>query len=425
MRILGCIADDITGATDVASAIARAGSATALFFGVPAEDEPIPHGCEAVVIALKSRTSPSAEAVEDSLAAQTWLMRQGFPTLYFKYCSTFDSTPEGNIGPVSEALMERAGSPLVIHAPGYPENGRTVYQGHLFVGSVPLSESSMRDHPLTPMTDSNLQRVLAAQSRAPVRVLPIGVIAQGAEAISDGLSTARAGDAGHVIADTIAPDDLVALADATVDQPLLAGGAAFAGAVTRSRRHRDVSPHPLGAGDSSATPAAVLAGSASTATAAQIDDFAERWPALRLEMDALMRQDVVADILAWAEERLPHGPVLIAPRSDQESVQRAHDRYGRDVAAARIEEVLAEVARTLVASGLRRLIVAGGETSGAVAAALGLTSVLVGEDIARGVPWVYAPERDLALAFKSGNFGGPRFFREALGEPAGDGAGDA
>ncbi|MFN3297113.1 3-oxo-tetronate kinase, partial [Caldimonas sp.] len=221
MTVLGVIADDFTGATDVASMLVRAGMRTVQVIGVP--DGPPPKA-DAVVVALKSRTIPAAQAVADSLAALRWLQAAGAKQFYFKYCSTFDSTPAGNIGPVTEALLEALGSDFTIACPAFPENGRTVFRGHLFVGDQLLSDSGMRHHPLTPMTDANLVKVLQAQSRGRVGLLRYDTVGQGVQAVRERLAQLRAEGVRLAVADAIDNDDLRTLAAACAGLPLITAG---------------------------------------------------------------------------------------------------------------------------------------------------------------------------------------------------------
>ncbi|MEO6880277.1 MAG: 3-oxo-tetronate kinase [Mycobacteriaceae bacterium] len=410
--VLGCVADDITGASDLADALVQAGLATVQVFGVPADDVRLP-ACDAVVVALKSRTCPADDAVEQSLTAARWLRTRGTERTFFKYCSTFDSTPAGNIGPVADALRAEDGAqtPLV-HCPAYPVNERTLYRGYLFVGDVLLSKSGMREHPLTPMTDANLVRVLGAQTPAPVGLLALPQVRRGSEAVAARLGELAADGVVHVLADALDDDDLAATAQAITRHPLAAGGAAFGaawGAALAPTRAGSASPRPT----APTGRAAVLVGSASTATAAQVATAETSWPVLRLDPEALAGGDGVASVLRWVREHMVDGPVLVTADTSADGIRSARERFG-DGAAARVEATLAEVAVGLLEQGVRRLVVAGGETSGAVAAALHLTHVQVGPQICPGVPWTLSGAPELAVAFKSGNFGGESFFADAF-----------
>ncbi|MBC7730706.1 MAG: four-carbon acid sugar kinase family protein [Bacteriovorax sp.] len=444
--ILGIIADDFTGATDVASMLVRAGMRTVQVIGVPQVPAQLPHGAlqrppegahpawggpapdgatvdaDAVVIALKTRNVPAAEAVRESLAALRWLQAAGMRQCYFKYCSTFDSTPAGNIGPVTEALMEALGADFTIACPAFPENGRTVFCGHLFVGDELLSDSGMRHHPLTPMTDANLVRVLQAQSRRRVGLLRRDVVARGVVAVLGRIDALRADGIGIAVADAVDNDDLRSLAAACADLPLLTAGSGLAlglPAVYAQRGWLTPDAHaaeldPAGGG------AAVLAGSCSLATNAQV----QRWqqaghPAFAIDPRALARgEPVAAQALAWAQSQGAGVPVLVYATSSGEELKTVQAELGAMQAGALVEQCLASIARGLVEYGVRRLVVAGGETSGAVVQALGVTRLRIGAAICPGVPWTQAEGRTdgatLHLALKSGNFGGPEFFDEAL-----------
>ncbi len=417
---LGVIADDFTGATDVASMLVRAGMRTVQVIGVP--DDGVQVDADAVVIALKTRTVPAADAVRESLAALRWLQAAGMRQCYFKYCSTFDSTAAGNIGPVTEALMQALGADFTIACPAFPENGRTIFRGHLFVGDELLSDSGMRHHPLTPMTDANLVRVLQAQCERRVGLLRYDLIAQGAAAVRERIAALRADGITLAVADAVDNDDLRVLADACADLPLLTAGSGLALGLPAVYAERGwlVPDADAAALDAAAGAGALLAGSCSLATNAQV----QRWqqagrPALAIDPRALARgEPVAADALRWAQSQPPDQAVLIyatAPAADLQAVQA---ELGAQRAGALVEDCLAQIARGLVAQGLRRLVVAGGETSGAVVQALAVRQLRIGAAICPGVPWTQAEGRPaddpLHLALKSGNFGGPDFFAEAL-----------
>ncbi len=417
--ILGVIADDFTGATDVASMLVRAGMRTVQVIGVP--DGPAP-SADAVVVALKSRTVPAADAVRESLAALRWLQAAGMRQCYFKYCSTFDSTPAGNIGPVTEALLDALGTDFTIACPAFPENGRTVFRGHLFVGDELLSDSGMRHHPLTPMTDANLVRVLQAQSRRRVGLLRYDTIAAGAAAVHARIDALRADGVAIAIADATTNDDLRTLAAACGELPLLTAGSGLAlGLPARYAERGWLTPDARAAElDPASGAAAVLAGSCSLATNAQVARWREAGrPALAIDPRALARgEPVAAAALRWAEARLPREPVLVYATMPPEQLKDVQSELGTAPAGALVEACLAQIARGLVERGVRRLVVAGGETSGAVVQALGVTQLRIGAAICPGVPWTQAEgtalDAPLHLALKSGNFGGPDFFEEAL-----------
>ncbi len=414
--LLGCIADDFTGATDLANTLTRRGMHTVQTIGLPQGNAP---EADAIVVALKSRTIPAPDAVAQSIAACRWLKANGARQIFFKYCSTFDSTDDGNIGPVADALLDELGAGFTIACPAFPENKRTIYLGHLFGGNELLSDSSMRNHPLTPMRDANLVRVLGRQTQHRVGLVPYADVKRGALAITDRFAALQAEGARHAIVDAVEDVDLENIGAACMSLPLVTGGSGVALGLpanfirTGRLKQRDgARPLPKVGGH-----AAVLAGSCSAATLAQVAAMRAKAPAFALDPMALHadRAAAVAEVLAWASSRLEKGPVLIHSTAEPEAVSRAQAALGREAAGALVEESIAAIARDLVARGVRRLVVAGGETSGAVVSALGVTALEIGPQIAPGVPATLSyGEPRLALALKSGNFGGPDFFTEAL-----------
>jgi uncharacterized protein YgbK (DUF1537 family) len=414
--LLGCIADDFTGGTDLAATLVRQGMRTVQTIGVP--PAALPAGIDAVVVALKSRTAPVESAVTESLAALRYLREAGCRQFYFKYCSTFDSTPRGNIGPVADALMDALGASFTTACPAFPANGRTVYKGNLFVGDVPLAESGMRHHPLTPMTDSNLVRVLQAQTARKVGVVDHGAVARGAAAISGRFAELRAAGCGYAIVDAIADADLAALGEACAGMTLVTGGSGAAlGLPANFRRagllaaHGDAARLPRVEG-----PRAVVSGSCSAATNAQVAYMRERHPAFHVDPLALAHgEDVVAAALAWARERIAREPVLIYATAPPDDVKAVQAQFGVERAGALVEDALARIGTGLVEQGVRRLVVAGGETSGALVKALGVRALMIGPEIDPGVPWTVTvgTPQPMALALKSGNFGTTDFFVKA------------
>jgi len=418
MTVLGVIADDFTGATDVASMLVRAGLRTRQVIGVPQGDAP---DADAIVVALKSRTTPAADAVRESLAALRWLQAAGAHRFYFKVCSTFDSTPAGNIGPVAEALMETLGAEIAIACPAFPENGRTVFRGHLFVGDQLLSETGMRTHPLTPMADANLVRVLQAQSRGKVGLVRHDTVARGAAAVAQRLAALHSEGVRLAIADAVDDDDLRALAQAATEQPLVVAGSGVALGLPDVYAVRGwVTPDADAAQlDAVGGHAAVLSGSCSSATNAQVQHWLQSGrPGFRVDPRALAAgEPVAAQALAWAHERLADAPLIYATAAPDE-VKAVQATLGVDAAGALVERCLAEVARGLQEAGVRRFVVAGGETSGAVVQALSVHTLRIGATIDPGVPWTQAEGRPLLLALKSGNFGSVDFFAKALAQVA-------
>jgi uncharacterized protein YgbK (DUF1537 family) len=416
--LLGAIADDLTGATDLANVLVRAGMRTIQTVGVPPDDVAL-DDVDAVVVALKSRTIPAADAVALSLASLVWLQRHGVRQTFFKYCSTFDSTDAGNIGPVADALRAALGTPFAIVCPAFPENRRTIYAGNLFVDGVPLSESPMRSHPLTPMTDANLVRVLARQTRARVGLIPYAVVRDGAEAIRRAADALAKAGYGYAVVDALEDAHLLAIGSAVRDAALVTGGSGVAMGLPANFRNAGLLPRTaapaerprIGGG------AAVLAGSCSSATLEQIATMAQTHRAFAIDPLALAGDPsaTVAAALAWAGDQLPRGPALIYASQPPDAVARTQAALGRDTAAALVEDALAAIARGLAQLGVRRFVIAGGETSGAVVGALNVHVLRIGEQIAPGVPWTTALDGPpLALALKSGNFGGADFFTRAL-----------
>ena len=416
--LLGCIADDFTGATDLASMIVRNGMRTVQLIGVPGSDTPVPDA-DAVVVALKSRTAPVGQAVGESLAALEWLRRAGCRQFFFKYCSTFDSTDEGNIGPVADALVAALDCGFALANPAFPANARSVYQGHLFVGGALLNESGMENHQLTPMKDANLVRVLGRQTDGTVGLVPYATVEQGADAIRRAMTALKEQGRRYAIVDAVSDAHLIEIGRAAEHHALITGGSGVAMGLPENFRRAGVLPART---DSAALPsvsghAAVLAGSCSRATLFQIGTAREHVPTL--ELDPLGTPDAAAlsaHALAWAEGRLETRPVVIAASAPPDKVAALQQRLGRDAAGALVEHALAAIAEGLVARGVRRLVVAGGETSGAVVSRLGVRSLRIGAEIDPGVPWTYAEgaAAPLLLALKSGNFGARDFFLKAF-----------
>lgn len=418
--LLGCIADDFTGATDLANNLVRAGMRVLQTIGVP--DAPIEVDVDAVVVSLKSRTIAPAEAVAQSLAACDWLRAQGAQQIYFKYCSTFDSTAQGNIGPVIDALMQRLETDFTIATPAFPDVGRTVFKGHLFVGDVLLNESGMQNHPLTPMKDPNLLRVLQPQTTHRVGLIDYSVVAQGAQAVRSQIQTLRQQGVGIAIVDAVSNADLYRLAPALSDLPLVTAGSGVAIGLPANfsiQPNSQAALLPLASGSK-----AIVSGSCSRATNAQVADFLKKGGAsfvvdpLRLIDGAQALQAIVQEALDWARPKLGEQPVLVYSTAAPESLQAVQSRLGVEQAGALVERTLATIAQGLVAAGVGQLIVAGGETSGAVVQALGMSQLQIGPQIDPGVPWCAGRTRPgdklVHVALKSGNFGSVDFFSKAF-----------
>jgi uncharacterized protein YgbK (DUF1537 family) len=415
--LLGAVADDFTGATDLCSMLVRNGMRTVQLIGVPEPGLVLPEA-DAAVVALKSRTAPVDEAVARSVAALDWLGRQGARQFLFKYCSTFDSTPEGNIGPVADALLDALGTDFTIACPAFPETGRTIYQGHLFVGELLLSDTHMRHHPLTPMTDASLVRVLQGQTRRKVGLVPFAVVRKGPEAIRERFAQLRAEGCAYAVTDAVLDEDLRRLGEACRDLALITGGSGIAMGLPDNFRTAGLLREG-GAADALPAirgPEVVLAGSCSAATLGQVEAFAAGRPALRLDPAHLAEGWDPAEAVRWARERMGEGPVLVYASAPPEQVRVVQERLGRERAGSMVEGAMAAIARGLVEAGARRFVVAGGETSGAVVEALGVKGLVIGPVIDPGVPATVSLGREppLALALKSGNFGAPDFFQKAF-----------
>ena len=422
--LLGCIADDFTGATDLANNLVRAGMRTVQTIGVPESADAVV--ADAIVVALKSRTVPATDAVAQSLKAYQWLKAQGVSQIYFKYCSTFDSTPAGNIGPVTDALLDAIhgeGKGFTIVCPAFPENQRTIFNGHLFVGEQLLSDSGMRDHPLTPMTDANLVRVMQAQTKRRVGLVNYATVSKGADAIKAAFQNLQDQGYGVAVVDAISNTDLMAMGAALAGMPLVTAGSGVAIGLPQNWRatgqlapsdHADQLPPPSGY-------QAVISGSCSVATNQQVAVWRDAGlPALAVDPLGLANGTTTADAAAdWARQHLPKGPVLVYATAAPEAVREIQAQLGVAAAGALVESALSRIAVSLIENGVRQLVVAGGETSGAVVQALAVARMAIGPQIDPGVPWtcvnaVAAGDEIVHVALKSGNFGTPDFFQKAF-----------
>jgi uncharacterized protein YgbK (DUF1537 family) len=414
--VLGAIADDFTGATDLANTLVNEGMRVVQVIGVP--DANADYGdADAVVVALKSRTAPVTKAISESLDALRWLQAEGAEQVLFKYCSTFDSTPQGNIGPVADALRDAIGCELALICPAFPKNGRTIYNGVLFVGELPLAESPMKDHPLTPMRDSNLMRLMEAQSDGKVGLIPTQVVKQGVEAIRDRVAALIAEGASYAVIDALDESDLRVIGQAAADHKLITGGSGIALGLPDNFRSRGL----IAKGQTATISATegrtlIIAGSCSTATRAQLTEAKAKWPHTKVDIDRVAAgEDVVSELTDWAMTQPDANPVIIYGSADPEEVAAIQKRYGMAASGKMMEDTLSALALRLADAGFQKLIVAGGETSGAVVSALNVNMLEIGPEIAPGVPWTQAlGARPLTLALKSGNFGQPSFFEDAL-----------
>jgi len=415
--LIGCIADDLTGATDLGVTLAREGLSVTQVNGMPERRLEIP-ASDAVVVALKSRTNPPAEAIAWSLASLEWLRARRAERIYFKYCSTFDSTPRGNIGPVTEALLGALDADFAVATPAYPRNGRTVYLGHLFVGEVLLSESGMRDHPLTPMTDASLVRVLAAQAKGRVGLLSFADVEAGADALRARAQKLRAAGHRHAILDATRDSHLVTAGEAFLDLALTTGGAGLGMGLARAlaQQGRVAPKDAQSLRPRSDGPGVVLSGSCSQATLGQIEAVRGRYPSFQLDpLELAKGAGHLEAALTWAHKQLGATPILLSASAPPQELALVRDALGQARAAELVEDAFRRIARELAASGVRNFVVAGGETSGAVVEALGVKALAIGPEIAPGVPWTAAVGGEpFRLALKSGNFGGPDFFTRAF-----------
>ena len=416
--LLGCIADDFTGATDLANMLVKGGMRTVQMIDVPAAK--LDFDVDAVVVALKTRTIAPDDAVAQSLAALAWLQANGAQQIYFKYCSTFDSTAKGNIGPVMDALMQELGTDFTIACPAFPENGRTIFRGYLYVGDMLLSESGMKDHPLTPMTDANLVRVLQPQTAHKVGLVKYDVVARGAAAVRERFAALKAEGVGAAVVDAVSDADLKTIGTACADMPLVTAGSGVGLGIALHHRDAGRLGHAATAAQLPriAGRSAVVSGSCSVATNAQVKHWIDagkaaiRVDTLKLAADA----GEVARIVDTALAAVAHGPVLAYATAAPDDVKRVQAALGVERAGQITEAALAAVARALVETGgVTKLVAAGGETSGAVVQALKVSALRIGPQIDPGVPWTLSTgAKPIALALKSGNFGTIDFFSKAL-----------
>ena len=419
--LLGSIADDYTGASDLANTLTKNGLRTVQTVGIPDPSLALPD-VDAVVVSLKIRSVPASDAVTAASSAERWLRQRGAGHVLYKICSTFDSTDAGNIGPVTEALSEAAGGGSVLVTPAFPETGRTVYLGHLFVGGQPLNESPLKDHPLNPMHDANLVRVLTRQSRNAVGLIDLTTIAAGPGAVKARLDSLRAAGVTAVIADAIFERDLETLGEVALKTPVSTGasglGLGLARALVRSGRISSGGATTADAIRPVGGLSAIVAGSCSKATLHQLDVAERSMPVLRLDPERLLAgPDEIAAAISWAGDRISAGPIVVAASAAPETVSRLQSLYGREASGHAIETATSIIAAELVERGVRRLVVAGGETSGAAVDRLAIPAFLIGPEIAPGVPvlrTVGNAQGDMLLALKSGNFGGEDFFTAAL-----------
>ncbi len=415
--LIGAIADDFTGATDLANTLVKEGMRTLQTIGVPRQPIDL-DGIDAIIVALKTRTIPASEAVKESLTVLDWLQRLEVRQVFFKYCSTFDSTDSGNIGPVADALLQALDTEMAIVCPAFPTNERTIYNGNLFVGDVLLSESSMKDHPLTPMTDANLVRLMGRQSQRDVGLVPYRTVTRGHEAIEEALIQLRSSGKSYGVVDAINDENLRVIGRAAEKLRLITGGSGVALGLPENFRRKgwlEKNQTPLFPAVSGG--AVVFSGSCSVATRRQLEYVSEKWPVYRIDPAEIAGgHDVAEMIVDWSRTKSLDTPIVIYSSSNPEDVASVQEKYGREKAGLMIENLFAEIAGLFPSEGRRKIIVAGGETSGAIVTALGVEALKIGPEIDPGVPWCETcGDTPLALALKSGNFGSVDFFEKALG----------
>ena len=408
--LLGCIGDDFTGSSDLANTLAKQGMSTVQYTGVPSVDAA--PDVEAGVVALKSRSIPVDEAVRQSLEALTWLKAQGCRQFFFKYCSTFDSTAEGNIGPVIDALAEALGSECVVVCPAFPGAGRTVYLGHLFVNDTLLNECGMQNHPLTPMTDPDIRRWLKPQTNNTIGHVPALTVFEGAASTKAALTNLSSDKRCLVVVDAIRDEDLMVIGEAAAELSLVTGGSGVALGLPENFRKQGLIDTSVNNWKGESGRCAILSGSCSRATREQLSVFGQENPTMEIQVADVMTGKVTSDTLcAWLVEQ--QGTPLVYSSADPAAVKLIQEKYGRDESANAIENLFSEVAQTLVKTGFNRLIIAGGETSGAVVEGLAIDTMEIGAEIDPGVPTMRAND-SLVIALKSGNFGTPDFFEKAI-----------
>ena len=414
---LGCIADDFTGATDLANMLVKGGLKTIQLLGNPSKEDVVP-SVDAVIIALKTRTIPVEEAIEQSLQALNWLKNAGAKQFFFKYCSTFDSTDEGNIGPVIDALMEALETRFTIACPAFPETERTIFKGHLFVGDKLLSDSPMKDHPLTPMTDSNLVSTLSRQTSQKVGLVEYKDILAGPSAIRKAFDQLQKEDVAIAVTDVLNDEHLYFLGEAVKDFKLITGGSGIALGLpsqfkSRNNHQEETRAHSL---PKVLGKELVLSGSCSEMTLAQVDEFSKRYSTLKLNpIELAENNSALEDAVDWVIQAKGEEPILVYASAPPDAVKQAQKKLGRDLASSTVENALAKIALAAVQNGFRRIVVAGGETAGAVVSNLGIKGIMIGEQIDPGVPTtVSIGDPSIGLVLKSGNFGSADFFEKAF-----------
>ncbi|CBG88002.1 3-oxo-tetronate kinase [Citrobacter rodentium] len=414
MTTLGVIADDFTGATDIASFMVNAGWKVVLFNGIPNKAFDV-GDMDAIVIALKSRSVPASEAVAMSLSASAWLKTQGCQRQLFKYCSTFDSTARGNIGPVTDALMKSLATPVTLICPAVPDNGRTILNGHLFVKGELLNESGMEHHPVTPMKHSSLKKLMEAQSVGLCGNITLDIVKNHPEKIASEIENKMANKARYLIFDVLDNHDLLTVAKATASFPLVTGAAGLGYAIAALDKQHVSSAKKVAISVGSKGPGVVLSGSCSAMTNQQVEFYKQRASSLALDVEKIINEPAYLEtVSAWVKSHSqdPTAPMVYATQPPQ-IIELIQKNYGAQVVSDKIESFFSSLAQSLAAAGFNKFIVAGGETSGAVTQGLNIDGMVIGESVAPGVPWTQVLNKQQWVILKSGNFGNPDFFLKA------------
>lgn len=412
--LLGVIADDFTGATDIAGFLVENGMRTVQLNGIPKKN--IHVDADAVVISLKSRSCPAEQAINQSLEALRWLQVQGCQQFYFKYCSTFDSTAQGNIGPVTDALLAELNETFTIVCPALPVNGRTVFNGYLFVLGELLNESGMRHHPVTPMTDSSLVRLMNNQSQGECGLVNYQVIEQGVDAVVARFAQLQEEGKRYAVVDAINSTHLITLGQAVKSLKLITGGSGLAAGIAQNWANKLADQSEAqSAGLPTKAPGVVLSGSCSVMTNQQVARYQSVAPHFAVDVEACLRdKNYVQQAFIWVTAQLDsqYAPMVYAT-ADPDKLKAIQTQYGAATSSEAVEQFFSQLAHQLQEFGIKNFIVAGGETSGIVTQSLGVTGFHIGPQIAPGVPWVQSIDGSLSLALKSGNFGDERFFEKA------------
>lgn len=410
--MLGVIADDFTGASDIASFLVENGLSAVQMNGVPTQ--PLQGQVEAIVISLKSRSNPVEQAIEQSLQALNWLQQNGCTQFYFKYCSTFDSTEKGNIGPVTDALLQALGSDFTVITPALPVNGRTIFNGYLFVGEQLLNESGMKNHPITPMKDANLMRLMDAQAQGKTGLVPYSDVIQGADHVKARFADLKAQGYRYAVVDAVDNSQLAVLAEAIAKFKLVTGGSGLAAYMAARLSGGQKGNHAFVPTQGKTV---VMSGSCSLMTNKQVAYYKNHAPSYFLEAEqAINNPHYAEELYQWV---IANSTALLAPMVyatvAAEQLHEIQTKFGAEKASHAIEQTFAKLAEKLKATGFTNFITAGGETSSIVVQQLGFSGFYIGKQIAPGVPWLKAVEEPIYLALKSGNFGREDFFHFAQG----------